>query len=210
METLIVHDLRRWHVGSWEANGRSSWSNSPLALTQRQLRTQLAATTARNWCFCWELDHPNRWHLVRVREPSAPSRRTPGRGKVRNLEQSDLWDLSGRVMLTAWNAWLGRPDALATPVWEPPRPSTIEPQIDPGVGPPPSGSILGHPGASAVSQLDIEHVAMRDAILLRYLTLKEVPYPKDWQAFLPPVIPDSKFFEVWDWRKMADLLRSTK
>jgi len=210
METLIVHDLRRWHVANWGIDRRLRWNESQLASALRNLRTQLAASTTRDWCFAWELDHPNRWHLVRVREPSAPSRRTPGRGKVRNLDLCDLWDLSGRAALNAWDLWLGRPDSLATPVWEPSRQSTIEPQIDPGVGPPPSGSILGHPGASAVSQLDIEHVAMRDAILLRYLTLKEVPYPKDWQAFLPPVIPDSKFFEVWDWRKMAYLLRSTK
>jgi hypothetical protein len=195
--TFVSHDIRRWH------SSPEHWSRSPLAKALTNLRHVFGAFFVRRWHFVWSLSDPTQWRLVRA-NPDGLSGKSVARGKTKRLELVNLFDMPGMVIPATWDSWLGLPDRLDPGLQEPARPATIAPSNGSGDGTPPSGSILGHPGAFAYPQGS----ALRDAILLRYFELAKQPHPTLWPKVLPPTIPESEFFAVFDWQRIAKLVGS--
>jgi hypothetical protein len=202
--TFVSHDIRRWHANATrDPLAPEHWSTSPLAKALTNLRHTFGAFFVRRWHFVWSFSDPTQWRLVRA-NPEGLSGKSVGRGKTKRLELVNLFDVPGQVIPATWDSWLGLPNRLDPGLQEPARPATIAPSNDAGAGPPPSGSILGHPGAFAYPQGS----ALRDAILLRYFELAGCPHPTQWQKVLPPVTPESEFFTVYNWQKIAKWVES--
>ena len=174
---LVLHDFRDWTEAS-------HWTQSSLALVARKLRAETGFPSLRTFCFLWEFDHPERWRFIHKGSLMTPGR-LPGRGRMRRLTPKDWLPDARWAPIHAWEPWLGRPNPLE-PLASQPGPSLA------------AGDPTQFGAGSRFAALPLQ-----DQLALAYWIRAGRPDPNLWLKLLPPVIPESAFFQVFNWKRMA-------